>query len=152
MKKTLLNIVAISVAFFLGISINNSCADSDDYRTPREDASIEELWAVVNTLKAEVDSLTLKMKALEDGESDIASGEFFVDGLWFSRDGYCISPLLSMTDKSGTNSESKTIYRYDDFGRVIGYEEPYHKVSIEYNGKIQTKISKITTLVSGKKS
>ena len=97
MTKKLLNIVAISVAFFMGISINNSCADSDDYRPHREDVSIEELWAVVNNLKAEVDSLTLKVKELENVKSDVESGEFFVDGLWFSRDGYCISPLLSLT-------------------------------------------------------
>ena len=167
MKKSLLNFGAILVAFFIGVSVNNSCADPDDYNTPTDEVSTDELWGVIDELKSQVEALSSKLKDLEATVPQIESrlnelenndvpetesecGDFYVDGLWFDRSGNCSSPVLvyrKSTDKGGSSYE--TTYYYDEFGRLVGYDADNNNVTIQYEGNVQTTISKVRNTTSG---
>lgn len=152
MKKSILNLGAIAIAFCLGISIHNSCADPDNYNTTRGDASTEELWAAIDALKQEVSELKLKVQTLENsGESETASdcGDFSVNGLWFNRSGVCCSPILTITQSGDGMSSSNTQYFYDEYGRMVGHDSGSTKATIEYNGKVQTTTYEIKSSVNG---
>lgn len=153
MKKSILNLGAIAIAFCLGISIHNSCADPDNYNTTRGDASTEELWAAIDALKQEVNELKSKVQTLENSagtETNSGCGEFCIDGLWFNRSGFCTSPIKSITDYNESGAQkSKTEYLYDADGRYAGYDAGDVKVAVEYNGKEQTTTWKIRSSVNG---
>lgn len=152
MKKSILNLGAIAIAFCLGISIHNSCADPDNYNTTRGDASTEELWAAIDALTAEVNTLKSKIQTLENNAgsgSDSGDGEFYVGGLWFNRSGQCSSKLKSITTSGDNMSSSKTEYEYDSNGRVSRYTTNSAEVTITYDGKVQTWTSLSTNPVDG---
>lgn len=74
MKRNILKMFAVITAFFIGISINNSCGESkiDDGR------SVQDLWNAIYALQAEVNALKT---------SGSANGETLIDGLYFTRNG-----------------------------------------------------------------
>ena len=152
MKKSILNLGAIAIAFCLGISIHNSCADPDNYNTTRGDASSEELWAAIDALKEEINALKSKVQTLENsaGTGTVSDcGEFCVDGLWFDRSGFCCSPISYSTLSANDASSSKTEYKYDSKGRYIGYVQDNLTVDIIYEGKVQLLTSKYIDPSSG---
>ena len=141
MKKSILNLGAIAIAFCLGISIHNSCADPDNYSTTRGDASTEELWAAIDALKEEVNALKSKVQTLENGtgtETASDCGSFLVDGLWYNRGGGCESQLKSITTSISNGSSTTMDYHYDSQGRLSSYGN----TTITYNGKVHTYTSK----------
>ena len=145
MKKSLLNLGAILVAFCLGISINNSCADPDDYTASRGETSVEELWAAIDALKEEVNTLKSKVKSLESSSENGSvskSGDFMVDGLWYNPNGACESQLKSITMSISNGSSSKIEYHHDSQGRLSSYGN----TTITYNGKTHTYTSKTENL------
>ena len=133
-KRTILNVAAIAVAFCLGVSIHNSCADPNNYDsyTPQ---TIEELWAEVKSLRAEVESLKSSIGSSNgqggSGSSSSTSGEFKVDDLWFSRGGGVASPLKSLTYEGGDSN----VYSYDKYGRLVKQEGSSSVLSYSYEGK-----------------
>lgn len=152
MKKSILNLGAIAIAFCLGISIHNSCADPDNYNTTHGDVSTEELWAAIDALKEEINALKSKVQTLENSAGTGAvsdCGEFCVDGLWFDRSGFCCSPISYYTLSANDASSSKTEYKYDSKGRYIGYVQDNLTVDITYEGKVQLLTSKYIDPSSG---
>ena len=133
-KRTILNVAAIAVAFCLGVSIHNSCADPNSYDsyTPQ---TIEELWAEVKSLKAEVESLKSSMGSSNSqggsGSSSSSNGEFKVENLWFSRAGGVASPIKTSTYEG----RDVTTYSYDKYGRLIKQEGPSSVLTYSYDGK-----------------
>ena len=154
MKRTVLNLGAILVAFIIGIAINNACADS------LEKMSDSELRNLVARLQEEVNALKQKVSQLEanSGRGD-ESGFFIVDGLRFSAEGtlafnHTKKYTLTLTTVSNGNTPTtETVYngadnKYDSKGRLISsvmtstdydYESTY-----AYNGKHVTNIIKYT--------
>lgn len=46
-----------------------------------------------------------------------STGEFYVDGLYFNRDGFVSSKIL-YSEYNGSDTEDKTYYEYDEKGRI----------------------------------
>ena len=154
MKRTVLNLGAILVAFIIGIAINNACADS------LEKMSDSELRNLVARLQDEVNALKQKVSQLETntgGES--ACGFFIVDGLRYSASG---TPIFNnvkhystktTTVVNGQTTTTETYYdgaetKYDSKGRLISsisrgtdYDQ---ETTYVYNGKKVTNTTKTT--------
>ena len=150
MKRTLLNLGAILVAFIIGLAINNACADS------LENMSDTELRKLVAQLQQEVNSLKSRVAELEGRSGSGAGAEigmFNVDGLWFLPSGTACGRVQSSrgtttqtytgtgeTTTTNTFTESKTTV--DSYGRITridytlpeGYE--YYYTENSYNGKV----------------
>lgn len=161
MKYSLLKSIAVIAAFLVGVAINHSCGESMiDDSVP---STMEEMWSIVrslrtevSTLKEQVAQLNAEVAALKSSnssggsqgnvggsESNSDCGEFFIDGLYFSRNGFVVStPKLYMTDTSTTDY----LYYCDKYGRIIKREirssNGYSKIEIyEYSGKTVTETS-----------
>lgn len=143
MKYNLLKSIAVIAAFLVGVAINHSCGESttDDSVPP----TMEEMWNIVRSLRTEVSTLKEQVAQLNaevaalkstgggsSGNSDC--GEFFVDGLYFSRAGYVTSKPKRMVSNDYTYD-----YYYDNQGRQIRYKYKYGDntqiVTSEYSGK-----------------
>lgn len=131
MKRTLLNLGAILVAFIIGLAINNACADS------LEKMSDSELRNLVARLQDEVNSLKNRVAELE-GKISSSSGSgssiggayaFEVDGIHYNMDGTRADPLdyYEMVESyqivngkrtDTTPSDYKIAYTYDSKGRI----------------------------------
>jgi hypothetical protein len=139
MKKTILNLGAILLAFVIGVSINNACAGSIDNMNDSELRKlVAELQQEVNNLKDRVAELERKNRNSSSNDSrnnnDIG-GEFIVDGMHFGRDGNCTDPIDYY---GGSNSDGYQIidgvrialepsdvrykFSYDSFGRIASFE------------------------------
>ena len=122
MNKSILNIAAITLAFCLGLSIHNSCADQDVYD--------------ISALRAEVESLKSTVQTLMEQN---AAGDFKVGDLWYSRNGEVISPVKSV-DTDGT----VTTYTYDESGRLLKQESVHTVTTYSYDGnKVYVKEEKL---------
>lgn len=102
MKRNILKLFAIVAAFFIGVSINNSCGESKNDGS----ASVQELWNAIHALQAEI-------KALKPtGET----GETLIDGLYFNRAGSVSSKPKAITVDGKAPMEY--MYVYDNKGRI----------------------------------
>ncbi|WP_288351864.1 hypothetical protein [uncultured Alistipes sp.] len=145
MKYNLLKSIAVIAAFLVGVAINHSCGESmtDDSVPP----TMEEMWNIVRSLRTEVSTLKEQVAQLNaevaalkstgggsSGNSDC--GEFFVDGLYFSRNG-----IVSSKYKRGITHDEYSYY--DEHGRIIRTENHSNGYSIittyEYSGKTVTR-------------
>ena len=120
MKRTIFNLAAICLAFAAGLAINNACAD------PIESMTDTELRRLVVQLQGEIESLKKEISELEEkingggSSSSTDCGEFYVDGLYFNRNGYCSSIIESSVSRYPDNSNSGSQnYERDEFGRII---------------------------------
>lgn len=148
MKKSW-NLVAVFVAFFVGVCLCCSCTEKDDYDKSRVETSKDDLWAAIDALKSEVEELKAKLQEQENA-TKTECGEFIVEGLWFDRAGNCISPLKKRRQSSDQGSSpSQTTYSYDDEGRMVGYTTNTTTVTIQYDEKVQTTVSKTRSTVNG---
>lgn len=161
MKYSLLKSIAVIAAFLVGVAINHSCGESmTDDLVP---STMEEMWSIVRSLRTEVSTLKEQVAQLNAEVAALKStggsgssqgnaggsgnnsdcGEFFVDGLYFSRAGYVISNLKqSITDTNTCD------YYYDAQGRLIRTESHSNGYSIittyEYSGKTEIRTATTT--------
>ena len=164
MKRNLLKSIAVIAAFLIGVAINHSCGESaaDDTIPP----TAEEMWNIVRMLRTEIATLKTETSSLKeqvaqlkaevaalkstDGNSGSQGntggsgsnsdcGEFFVDGLYFYRNGIVSSKYKRVDDQ---------YYYYDDQGRVSRTESHSNGRSsintYEYSGKTVTHTINIT--------
>ena len=131
MKKTILNLGTVLLAFILGLAINNACADNLDSLTDTE------LRKLVSQLQQEINSLKTRVTELEGRISSSSNPSspndrayaFKVDGIHYDMNGtfsdpidyYELSDSYSITggvrtDTPGTNY--KYSYTYDSNGRI----------------------------------
>ena len=125
MKRTVLNLGAILIAFIIGIAINNACADS------LEKMSDSELRNLVARLQDEVNALKQKVSQLEASSGGTnESGFFIVDGLRFSAEGTVAYnhtkkyTVKTTTVNNGVTTTTETVYndaetKYDNYGRLV---------------------------------
>lgn len=154
MKRTVLNLGAILIAFIIGIAINNACADS------LEKMSDSELRNLVARLQEEVNSLKKKVSQLEANSGDDNVGGFFiVDGVRFCATGtpaYNNTKSYSMKQTVVNNGQTTTTElsfngaetKYDTKGRLVSsisratdYDS---ETTYVYNGKKVTNTTKMT--------
>ena len=158
MKKTILNLGAIMIAFFIGVAINNACAGSID------NMSDSELRSLVSQLQKEVNSLKDRVAELENkiggnsgrgNSSSTTSGEFEVNGIHFSRGGHHSDPvdysdygdcyqIQGDGQKISTISNTKTVYSYDSYGRIISQKTEYPTYTQETSYSYSNKTVKMT--------
>lgn len=143
MKRTLLNLGAILVAFIIGLAINNACADSLDNMTDTE------LRILVSQLQQEVKSLKNRVAELEgkvgnNSNSGVSIGgayAFEVDGIHFSMGGsYCdpldyyetvsSSQIVGGVRTDNNNPSMRIQYTYDSHGRIASYSQ--NSETLEY--------------------
>ena len=91
MKRTLLNLGAILVAFIIGLAINNACADS------LENMSDTELRKLVAQLQQEVNSLKSRVAELEGCNKQIYFRHFFAKLFRHFSRCFCDSSVLVYT-------------------------------------------------------
>ncbi|MDE6570514.1 MAG: hypothetical protein K2K43_07845 [Alistipes sp.] len=163
MKHNILKSIAVVAAFLIGVAINHSCGESltDDTGSS---STMEEMWAVVRSLRTEISTLKAETSSLKEqvaqlktevaalksssgsggsqgnvggSESNSDCGEFFVEGLYFSRNGFVASKY-----KSSTTDTWQQDYYYDKYGRLIRTENHSNGSSLittyEYSGKTVT--------------
>lgn len=131
--------MAVIGAFFIGVSINQSCGESDPGGTP----SLEVMWNTVQALTSEVAQLKQEVAALKaggggsgGGSGESAGGETLVDGLYISRSGYVASKIKEQIHYESNGNISQTVsYTYDEHGRVKTYKSLSDTwiTTIEYN-------------------
>lgn len=94
MKRNILKLFAIVAAFFVGVSINNSCGES---------------------------KMETETHGTGNGSSG-SDDEIPIDGLYFNRNGYVSSKPIKTTylDSNGKTTD-EIIYVYDNQGRVQQY-------------------------------
>ena len=94
MKRNILKLFAIVAAFFVGVSINNSCGES---------------------------KMETETHGTGNGSSG-SDDEIPIDGLYFNRNGYVSSKPIKTTylDSNGKTTD-EIIYVYDKQGRVQQY-------------------------------
>ena len=94
MKRNILKLFAIVAAFFVGVSINNSCGES---------------------------KMETETHGTGNGSSG-SDDEIPIDGLYFNRNGYVSSKPIKTTylDSNGKTT-NEIIYVYDNQGRVQQY-------------------------------
>lgn len=166
MKRTVLNLGAILVAFIIGIAINNACADS------LEKMSDSELRNLVARLQEEVNSLKSRVAELEgkvgnNSGTNISTGDyaFEVDGIHFSMSGGYCDPIDyyeyggSYQIINGVRSEvtpGGTIVRniYDSYGRFLGTksENSTYVSEVQYSYSNKTVTYKSLTTYKDPKS
>ena len=164
MKKTILNLGAILMAFIIGVTINNACASKID------NMSDSELRNLVSQLQQEVNSLKERVAELEEkigGSSGRNSGStstgalFEVDGLLFFKDGNVASPIDYYTtgqnayqiingERSDITNTSQYSYKfnYDSKGRISSTEmdvNGHYKSITQYTYSNKTRTAKIKT-------
>lgn len=162
MKRTILNLGAIVMAFVIGLAINNACADN------LGQLSDSELRSLVSQLQQEVNSLKQKVAELESklngsgGSPSSSDGGFVVDGIHFGRNGFpddkikqIVTTGYYIIDGKRTDSEPSTsIYEYDTKGRICrqaGYaitysDKSYTYIFDTYNGTTKTHSELVYTL------
>ena len=118
MKKTIFNLAPICLAFAVGLAINNACANPIESMTDTElRRLVVQLQDEIEFLKKEVSDL--KGKINEGGSSSTDCGEFYVDGLYFNRNGYCSSMIEGSVSRYPDNSNSGSQnYERDELGRI----------------------------------
>lgn len=123
MKHYSLKSILVIAAFFIGVSINSSCGESpiDDNLSSMYN-SIRTLQNEVSNLKQEIkrlDSEIASLKASSGGsQGDTASGEKYIDGLYFNRNGMVSSKIKKIIYDNNANTK----YIYDNQGRLIEIE------------------------------
>ena len=94
MKRNILKLFAIVAAFFVGVSINNSCGES---------------------------KMETETPGTGNGSSG-SDDEIPIDGLYFNRNGYVSSkPIKTTYFDSNGKTTLEFIYVYDNQGRVQQY-------------------------------
>lgn len=142
-KSKILKTVSVIAAFIIGISVNNSCGESDDTGNP----STYELWQTIHTLSAEISHLKNDIQQLRTEVENIKQpggsdhGEILIDGLYFSRSGFVKSKPKKSYDLQSQNMQS-TEYVYDSKGHlktIISHNNgSTTTTSFEYSGKTRT--------------
>lgn len=154
MKRTLLNLGAILVAFIIGLAINNACADSLENMSDSELRKlVAQLQQEINSLKSRVADLEGKVGSNSGGSASVSAGMFNVDGLWFLPSGSVCSRVksskgttkqtyLGTGETTTTNTFTTMSSSVDSQGRLIrcdytlpeGYE--YYYQTYSYQGKV----------------
>ncbi|MDE7305001.1 MAG: DUF1192 domain-containing protein [Alistipes sp.] len=152
MKRYLLPTIALLAAFAIGLAVNTYGRKLAD-RPPLADQDLQEvvrdlterisiLQDEIERLHTEIDSLNIATASLPANEcapdANPNNSEFFVDGLYFSRNGYILSKA-----KRIENQQTTTDYIYDEQGRVSAIcTAPVNGTSsvatYEYSGKVVT--------------
>lgn len=112
MKRNILKLFAIVAAFFVGVSINNSCGES---------------------------KMETETHGTGNGSSG-SDDEILIDGLYFNRNGLVSSKPIKITNfDSNGKTIYEYIYIYDNQGRVQQYtsQSSDHKIvyTYKYSGK-----------------
>lgn len=161
MKRTVINLGAILVAFIIGLAINNACADSLDNMTDTELRKlVSQLQQEVNSLKSRVAELEGKIGSGSGSGSSIGGAYAFeVDGVHYSMSGAYCDPLdyyemvesyqiVNGNRTDATPSVYKISYTYDSYGRIASMTQDmstYTNVSqYTYSNKSVTINSKQT--------
>lgn len=158
MKKTIVNLGLMLVAFAIGITINNACAGSLENMSDSELRSlVVKMQQDIKALQSEVSDLKSQLAKLStSGGSGSAGGQygFVVDGLRFNPNGmvddiidhYVQKIETSYDNASQNNTIQELEYRYvrDSKGRVI---QNIYDVYLTSNGK-RTKTSSHTSNVT----
>lgn len=130
MKRNILKLFAIVAAFFVGVSINNSCGESKT--STSSDASVRDLWEAIRALRTEIETLKTENNS---------NGDKLIDGLYFNRYGQ----PMGLIKKSGS---IEFTYKYDSKGRVqenTASSDGHRSISTyEYSGK--KVITTVTTM------
>lgn len=139
MKRGVLKTVAVIAAFFIGVSINQSCGESDPSGTP----SAEVMWNTVQALTSEVAQLKQEVAALKAGGNGSGGGsgegsgvETLVDGLYISRSGFVASKIKEQIYYESDGKVSQTVSNtYDEHGRIKTYKSLSDTwiITAEYN-------------------
>ena len=147
MKKTVLNIGAIIIAFIIGLTINGACAGSLDNMTDTELRKlVAQLQQEVNSLKQQVAQLENQVSGFENSLSlSLKTTGFDVDGIHFNNSGFPESKIdYGETNgyiiSDGVRTEftpTVTKYEYDTSGRVVKKGQSTYS----YSGKTYTAIS-----------
>ena len=112
MKRNILKLFAIVAAFFVGVSINNSCGES---------------------------KMETETHGTGNGSSG-SDDEIPIDGLYFNRNGFVSSKPIKSTDfDSNGKTGTETIYVYDNQGRVQQYTFQSSDYKIVYTYKYSGK-------------
>lgn len=122
MKHYSLKSILVIAAFFIGVSINSSCGES-----PIDD-NLSSMYNSIRTLQNEVSNLKQEIKRLDSeiaslkvssggSQGDTASGEKYIDGLYFNRNGMVSSKIKKISQDNGGYK-----YIYDNQGRIIEIE------------------------------
>ena len=126
MKRTLFNLGAIAMAFIIGLTINNACADSLGQTSDSELRNlVTQLQQEVKSLKQRVAELESKLGSSSGSPSSTGSG-FDVDGIHFSKAGFPEDKIDRIVGSSyyinngqrTDNETTTTYYEYDYKGRV----------------------------------
>ena len=127
MKKTVINLGAIIVAFIIGLAINGACAGSLDNMTDTELRKlVAQLQQEVNSLKQQVAQLENQISGFESSLSIKPSG-FDVDGIHFDNSGfpedridyYEVTGYYLVDGVRTESSPTVSRYEYDSSGRII---------------------------------
>lgn len=123
MKHYSLKSILVIAAFLIGVSINNSCGESPiDNNLSSMYNSIRALQNEVTNLRQEIkrlDSEIAILKASGGGSGgDNVSGEKYIDGLYFDRNGMVSSKIKNVIYDSGSNVK----YIYDNQDRLVEIE------------------------------
>ena len=160
MKKAVLNIGAIVIAFIIGLAINNACAGDLDNMSDTELRNlVSKLQQEVNNLKSKVAELESKIGNTSSSSSGSDGASFVVDGACYSKDGNRIDPIdyyesnnhYSITNGVKTTDGSsafKVKYSYDSNGRVsksvTERSSSVLEINYSHSGKTSTYTSKTT--------
>lgn len=158
MKKTIVNVGAILVAFCIGLAINNACADSLEKMSDSELRNLVlQLQQEVNSLKQRVAELEGKISSSGGGNSTVTASGFDVDGLHFDNAGFVENPIdyivqngYTIVNGVRTEDPTQTVqYSYDSRGRLINqggatYSYSGKVVTLETSGKADSYESKTT--------
>lgn len=143
MKRFAFKFISVIAAFFIGVSINNSCGESPMDEDSSIYNSIRALQNEVTNLKQEIKRLDSEIAALQSSsggtQSNTACSEKYIDGLYFWH-----GVVVGQIKHCATNGyEYTNEYTYDNYGRIISCittstlmgNTTTSKVSYEYSGK-----------------
>lgn len=156
MKKTIVNLGLMLVAFAIGITINNACAGSLENMSDSELRSlVVKMQQDIKALQSEVSDLKsqlAKLSSFGGSGSGIGQYGFVVDGIHFNPNGmaddkidyYTYKTDVSYDSMPQNNSSSEYEYHYsrDSKGRVIGAS--YDTYTTTNGNKVKTGSYKTT--------
>ena len=164
MKKTIVNLGLMLVAFAIGLTINNACAGSLDNMSDSELRSlVVKMQQDIKALQSEVSDLKSQLAKLSSsGGSGSGIGQygFVVDGIHFNPNGqaddkidfYSVKQEIKYDNSPANNIEQEMEYHYirDSKGRIIQTDYDYYTIT---NGnRIKTRTESSTTSYSPKMS
>ena len=142
--KTTIRIAIILSAFFIGVTINNSCGDLPNNKPNGSiDTGNPQIDALLNSMQSEITELKSKVTTLEN-----SSGGTEVDGMFVGPYG-----IANKTKKFTSYLADGSIsfiqsYEYDNYGRMSSYSVNSNSSTYTYQYKKVTQTNTSTGKVS----